>query len=136
MTVSLRRGTSTPRVRVSPRRRLEANEFLRYPSSSATFRTWAAAADRELVRSSKARLAVEMLTPLAAATSLSVTTAPGVAGSIAVLLFSRGVTDTLFLLVANVLLTVSCDTCKLENVPANALTSLAALPPKKQRKFS
>jgi hypothetical protein len=62
------------------------------------------------MRSSRARLAVEMLTPLAAATSFSVTIVPGEAGSMKVLLFSRGVTDTLFLQLANVLLTVSQDT--------------------------
>jgi hypothetical protein len=45
----------------------------------------------------------------------------------AVLLFSRGVTVTLFLLFANVLLTVSCDTCRLENVPANVFI-IAGLP--------
>jgi hypothetical protein len=51
-----------------------------------------------------------MLTPLAAATSFSVTIVPGMAGSMAVLLFRRGVPDTLFLLFANVLLTVRWDT--------------------------
>src|SRR5687767_14057926 len=98
MTVSLRRGTRTPSVRVSPRRRLAAKEIRRQPSSSAIFRTFAAAADRDAVLSSRARLAVEMLTPLAAATSFSVTTVLAATGSIAVLLFSKGVTDTLILL--------------------------------------
>jgi hypothetical protein len=46
--------------------------------------------------SSRARLAVERLTPLAAATSLSVTFVPGAAGSIRVLLFAIVLEDTLF----------------------------------------
>jgi hypothetical protein len=41
---------------------------------------------------------------------------------------SRGVTDTLVVLLANVLLTEICDTCRIENVPANVLTIIAGLP--------